>query len=137
MKKHGGGDWFARIFELLNYIIYSNHIPADIQIGENTSFEHHGLGCVVHSKVTIGSNCNKIFQNVTIGAKWPEGSKIDGVPQIGNNVQIGCGAVIIGNITIGDNVYIGANAVVLKDVPDNSIAIGVPAEIKARRVASN
>lgn len=118
-----GGYWFARIFELLNYIIYSNHIPADIQIGENTSFEHHGLGCVVHSKVTIGANC-KIFQNVTIGAKWPEGSKIDGVPQIGN-------------ITIGDNVYIGANAVVLKDVPDNSIAIGVPAEIKARRVASN
>lgn len=91
-----GGYWFARIFELLNYIIYSNHIPADIQIGENTSFEHHGLGCVVHSKVTIGANC-KIFQNVTIGA----------------------------------------NAVVLKDVPDNSIAIGVPAEIKARRVASN
>ena len=91
---------------------------------------------MVHSKVTIGSNC-KIFQNVTIGAKWPEGSKIAGVPQIGNNVQIGCGAVIIGNITIGDNVYIGANAVVLKDVPDNSIAIGVPAEIKARRVASN
>ena len=38
---------------------------------------------------------------------------------------------------IGDSVYIGANAVVLKDVPDNSIAIGVPAEIKARRVASN
>lgn len=91
---------------------------------------------MVHSKVRIGSNC-KIFQNVTIGTKWPEGSKIDGVPQIGNNVQTGCGAVIIGNITIGDNVYIGANAIVLKDVPDNSIAIGVPAEIKARRVASN
>lgn len=55
-----------------------------------------------------------------------------GVPKIGNNVQIGCGAVIIGNVTIGNNVYIGANAVVLKDVPDNSIAVGVPAKIKAR-----
>lgn len=67
MKKVCGGR-FARIFELLNYIIYSNHIPADVQIGENTRFEHHGLGVVVHSKVTIGSNC-RIFQNVTIGAK--------------------------------------------------------------------
>ncbi len=60
-------------------------------------FEHHGLGCVVHNKAIIGSNC-KIFQNVTIG----------------------------------NNVYIGANAVVLRDVPDNSIAVGVPAKIKAR-----
>ena len=126
----GIGTAFARPFELLNYIVYSNHIPADIQIGENTDFEHHGLGCVVHNKVTIGSNC-KIFQNVTIGAKWPEGSKTDGVPKIGNNVQIGCGAVIIGDVIIGNNVYIEANAVVLKDIPDNSIAVGVPAKIKS------
>lgn len=41
---------------------------------------------------------------MTIGAKWPESSKCDGVPKIGNNVQIGCGAVIIGNITIGNDV---------------------------------
>lgn len=98
LKKYGGGYWIARLFELLNYIIYSNHIPADVQIGDNTRFEHHGLGCVVHNKAIIGSNC-KIFQNVTIGAKWPEGTKTDGVPKIGNNVQIGCGAVIIGNVT--------------------------------------
>lgn len=131
LKKYGGGYWIARLLELLNYIIYSNHIPADVQIGDNTRFEHHGLGCVVHNKAIIGSNC-KIFQDVTIGAKWPEGTKTDGVPKIGDNVQIGCGAVIIGNVTIGNNVYIGANAVVLRDVPDNSIAVGVPAKIKAR-----
>lgn len=113
-------------------MVYSNHIPAGIQIGENTEFEHHGLGCVIHEKAIIGSNC-KIFQNVTIGAKWPEGSKCDCVPKIGNNVQIGCSAVIIGNITIGNDVYIGANAVVLNDIPDNLIAVGVPAKIRKRK----
>ena len=130
----GGGvtNWFASLFEVLNYAIYSNHVPAGIQIGENTKFEHHWLGCVIHEKAIIGSNC-KIFQNVTIGAKWSESSKCDGVPKIGNNVQIGCGAVIIGNITIGNDVYIGANAVVLNDISDNSIAVGVPAKIRKRK----
>lgn len=132
LKMGGVTNWFASLFEVLNYVIYSNHIPAGIQIGENTKFEHHGLGCVIHEKAIIGSNC-KIFQNVTIGAKWPENSKCDGVPKIGNNVQIGCGAAIIGNITIGNDVYIGANAVVLNDIPDNSIAVGVPAKIRIRK----
>ena len=132
LKMGGVTNWFASLFEILNYVIYSNHIPAGIQIGENTKFEHHGLVCVIHEKAIIGSNC-KIFQNVTIGAKWPENSKCDGVPKIGNNVQIGCGAAIIGNITIGNDVYIGANAVVLNDIPDNSIAVGVPAKIRIRK----
>ena len=55
-------------------------------------------------------------------------------PIIGNNVDIGAGAKVLGRITIGNNVLIGANAVVIKDVPDNSIAVGVPAEIKPRKV---
>ena len=51
------------------------------------------------------------------------------VPIIGDNVYIGAGAVILGEVTVGDNVVIGANAVVTKDVPSNSIAAGVPAKI--------
>jgi len=51
-------------------------------------------------------------------------------PIIGNNVDIGAGAKILGPIRIGDNVRIGANAVVLRDVPDNSIAVGVPAVVR-------
>ena len=69
---------------------------------------------------------------MTIGAKWPDKKSKDGVPKIGNKVQIGCGAVVLGNISIGNNVYIGANSVVLNDVPDNSIAVGVPARIIER-----
>jgi serine O-acetyltransferase len=53
-------------------------------------------------------------------------------PVIGNNVDIGSGAKLLGRIRIGDNVLIGANAVVVRDVPDNSIAVGVPAIVKPR-----
>lgn len=132
LKNRGGGvigKTISRIFELLNYTVYSNHISTDVQIGTGTRFEHHGLGCVVHGKAVIGDNC-RIYQNVTIGAKWPKkkGHK-DGVPTIGNNVQVGAGAVILGPIHIGNNVSIGANAVVIQDVPDNSICVGVPARV--------
>ncbi|MNC78822.1 Serine acetyltransferase [compost metagenome] len=54
----------------------------------------------------------------------------------GNNVDIGTGAKVLGSIRIGNNVIIGANAVVLVDVPDNSLAVGVPAIIKARQPAA-
>jgi serine O-acetyltransferase len=53
----------------------------------------------------------------------------NGVPKIGNNVYIGCGAKLIGGITVGDNVIIGANAVVVKDVPSNCTVVGNPAQI--------
>jgi serine O-acetyltransferase len=53
-------------------------------------------------------------------------------PVVGNNVDIGAGAKLLGPIRIGDNVHIGANAVVLRDVPDNSVAVGVPAVVKLR-----
>lgn len=124
----GGLYKIGCLFECLNYLAFSNHIPGTVLIGEGSRIEHHGLGCVFHQKVVIGRNC-KIFQNVTIGARWPKSGMKDGVPSIGDNVQIGAGAVILGPIRVGDNSCIGANAVVLSDVPENSIAIGVPARI--------
>jgi serine acetyltransferase len=54
-------------------------------------------------------------------------------PTFGNNVDIGAGAKVLGRITIGDNVAIGANSVVTRNVPSNSIAVGVPAKVKTRR----
>jgi serine O-acetyltransferase len=54
---------------------------------------------------------------------------VRGSPTIGNRVDIGAGAKLLGPIQIGDDVAIGANAVVIKDVPPNSIAVGVPAKI--------
>lgn len=60
-----------------------------------------------------------MFQNVTIGAV--EGKKEYGVPVIGDNCYIGCGACILGKIKIGNNVTIGANATVTKNIPDNAV----------------
>lgn len=68
-----------------------------------------------------------------IGSKFAGGKPDVQTPIIGNNVFIGPGAVIVGNITIGNNVIIGANAVMTKDVPNNHYAVGVPAKINPRK----
>ena len=72
----------------------------------------------------IGKNCT-LRHGVTIGNR----QAVDDVPVIGDHVDIGAGAKILGKIRIGNNVSIGANAVVITDVPDNHIAVGVPARI--------
>lgn len=64
------------------------------------------------------------MQNVTIGS-----TRGKGVPVIGNNVMLCAGSKIVGNVKVGNNVVVGANAVVVKDVPDNSVVVGVPAKI--------
>lgn len=127
----------SKVFWILSCVIFANSIAAGTEIGEGTVFFHHAIGCVTHTHVKIGRNC-KIFANVTMGAKWSSGERdrdTNGLPKVGNNVMIGAGAVLLGDITIGDNAVIGANAVVISDVPCNGYAIGVPAKIvlKANR----
>ena len=68
-----------------------------------------------------------LYQEVTLGGTGIETGKRH--PTIGNNVVIGAGAKVLGNISIGDNSYIGSNAVVIKDVPPNSTVVGVPGRI--------
>ncbi len=84
---------------------------------------HHLNGIIISHYAKIGKNCT-IYQQVTIAQDGENKSAT-----IGDNVFIGAGAKIIGNVKIGDNVKIGANAVVIKDVPSNSTAVGVPARI--------
>ena len=117
----------SRIIELINHLICACSVSVDAEIGERTIFYHRGIGCVVHPKAVIGKEC-KIFQGVTVGSKWSKASCLGEAPHIGNNVMIGAGAVILGDITIGDNSIIGANA-----VAKNSLAVGVPATIKNLR----
>jgi serine O-acetyltransferase len=99
------------------------HLPRGACIGPGLHIYHFG-GIVVSHSAIIGSNCT-LRQNVCIGTRY--GS--DDAPSIGDNVEFGVGAVVIGRIRIGNNVRIGANAVVLSDVPDNSTAVGVPARV--------
>ena len=88
----------------------------------------HGLkGIVVSDKAKIGNNAT-IFQQVTIGVKEFGGN----APTIKDNVLIGAGAKVLGDIVIGNNVKIGANAVVVSDVPDNCTVVGIPAKIISR-----
>lgn len=79
-------------------------------------------GIIVSYYASIGSNCT-IMQHVTIAEENKKAATI------GDNVFIGAGAVILGDVTIGDNVKVGANAVVTKDIPANCTVVGVPAHI--------
>ncbi|NQT95243.1 MAG: serine O-acetyltransferase [Candidatus Omnitrophica bacterium] len=89
-------------------------------------FIDHGTGVVIGETTVIGDNVT-LFQGVTLGGTGKERGKRH--PNIGNNVVIGTGGKVLGNITVGDNSYVGANAVVIKDVPHNSTVVGVPGRI--------
>ena len=106
-------------------IKYGFQIYPETQIGEGFYLGHWGT-VVINPKTKIGKNCN-IAQGVTI-AQANRG-KNEGAPKIGNQVWIGPNAVIVGNIRIGNNVLVAPNAYVNTDIPDNSMAIGNPAQI--------
>ena len=123
------------IFRLLYAIVFLIHkhnqyltrnitSDRDQKVGKGLCFSH--FSCIVINRSSvIGDNCT-VFQGVTIGSKrGPKG----GVSRIGNNVVLASGSKIIGNITIGNNVVVGAGAVVVHDIPDNAIAVGIPAKI--------
>ncbi len=95
------------------------------QIGRKF-FIDHGRGVVIGETSIIGDNV-LLYQGVTLGGTGKETGKRH--PTIGNNVVVGTGAKILGNIIIGDNSYIGANAVVIKNVPSNSTVVGIPGRI--------
>jgi serine O-acetyltransferase len=94
-------------------------------IGRNL-FIDHGMGVVIGETAVVGDNV-LLYQGVTLGGTGKESGKRH--PTVGNNVVVGGGAKILGNITIGDNSYIGANAVVIKNVPANSTVVGIPGRI--------
>jgi len=109
-------------------IVTGIELPCEVSIGRNFRIDHFG-GIIISGFARFGDNC--IVRNgVTIGLKNLEEKA---APDIGNNVNIGAGAKILGAITIGDDVAIGANAVVLEDVPDGSLAVGIPARIKPKK----
>jgi serine O-acetyltransferase len=89
-------------------------------------FIDHGLGVVIGETAIVGDDV-LLYQGSTLGGTGIVKGKRH--PTIGNNVVIGAGAKVLGNIIIGDNAYIGANAVVVKDVPPNSTVVGVPGRI--------
>ncbi len=110
--------WFVRNF-------YGIELPHRTKVGRRFCIGHQS-GIVIHPFAVIGDDC-LIRQNVTIGAALKVAA-----PRIGNKVEIGAGAVLIGGITIGDNVRIGPNAVVMMNVPANAMVVTPPPRVFIR-----
>lgn len=115
------------LFKLVQ-ILTGIELPCEAVVGRGFVIDHFG-DIIVSGYARFGDNC-RIRNGVTVGLRRVEEPA---APRIGNNVDIGTGAKLLGPITIGDNVVIGANAVVITDVPADSIAIGVPARVRPRR----
>jgi serine O-acetyltransferase len=118
---------YRLLFKLVQ-IVTGIELPCEVEIGRNFIIDHFG-GIVISGYAKFGDNC-RIRNGVVVGLQ-----RVDdpGAPTVGDNVDIGTGAKLLGHIRIGNNVLIGANAVVITNVPDGSIAVGVPAVIKPRR----
>ena len=102
-------------------------LPWKTNVGASFRIDH-GQGLIINDGTVFGRGCT-VRNNTTIGNKRLASGSYSRSPIIGNDVDVGANAVIIGPINIGNNVSIGAAAVVVKDVPDNSIVVGNPGRV--------
>lgn len=124
-KKH---FFLARLLSQISRFFTGIEIHPGATIGKGL-FIDHGMGVVIGETAEIGDDV-LIYHGVTLGGTGKDTGKRH--PTVGNNVVIGCGAKVLGPINIGNNVKIGANSVVLKDVPDDSTTVGIPAVYKIK-----
>ena len=120
-----GFRFLARALSQVARLITGIEIHPGAQIGRRL-FIDHGMGVVIGETTIVGDDVT-LYQGVTLGGTGKETSKRH--PTIGNDVVVGAGAKVLGNITVGENCRIGSGSVVLRDVPDNSTVVGVPGHI--------
>lgn len=120
-------SFLYKALKVVSEVLTGIELPCEATLGRRCRIDHFG-GIVISGDAVFGDDC-VIRNGVTVGLKHA-GQR--GSPVLGNRVDIGAGAKILGAIRIGDDVQIGANAVVLTDVPSNSIAVGVPARVIQR-----
>ena len=123
-----GLRFIPRLISALGMFLTMIDIHPAAQFGRRV-FIDHGVGVVIGETAIIGDDV-LIYQQVTLGGVSTTKGKRH--PTLENNVVIGAGSKILGNITIGENSKVGANSVVVKDVPPNSTAIGIPARVLKR-----
>lgn len=116
-----------KLILIISKLFLCVNIPFSAEIGGGLLMGHPE-GIVLNPNFIIGKNAT-ILQGVTIGGNIGKKKGNQEVPIIGDNVLIGAGAKVLGPIKIGDNAMIGANAVVVKDVPKDSVVIGIPAKV--------
>ena len=124
-----GATFLARALSQFGRLITGIEIHPGAQIGKRF-FIDHGMGVVIGETTIVGDDVT-LYQGVTLGGTGKETGKRH--PTIHNNVVIGAGARVLGNITIGENCRVGAGSVVLRDIPDNSTVVGVPGHIVFRK----
>lgn len=135
------GDHFFELKKRL-YFAYLEHYGAWIGLGakimEDPILPHDLFGIFISNNAVIGKRC-VIMHQVTIGSNTSIGSKNNGSPTIEDDVFIGAGAKIIGNVIVGEHSRIGANCVVVKDTPPNSVTIikGVESIIRTEQLDNN
>lgn len=117
-----------RVLKTVTQVASGIDLPCEAVVGRRFRIDHFG-GVIVSGDAVIGDD-TVIRNGVTIGMKRRDDP---GSPVIGNRVDIGTGAKVLGKIRIGDDVIIGANAVVIRDVPAGCIAVGIPARIIPRK----
>lgn len=122
-----------RIISYLTRIITGIEIHPGARIGRRF-FIDHGEGVVIGETTIIGDDV-LLYQQVTLGGTGKESGKRH--PTLGNNVIVGAGAKVLGNIIIADNVRIGAGSVVVDDVPEHSTVVGVPGRVVQRAVTDH
>ncbi|MBR5239279.1 MAG: serine O-acetyltransferase [Clostridia bacterium] len=120
--------FLARSLSQLTRLFTGVEIHPGAKIGRGVMIDH-GMGVVIGETAEVGDGCT-IYQNVTLGGTGKDTGKRH--PTIGKNVMIGSGAKVLGPFTVGDNSKIAANAVVLREVPENSTCVGVPARVVIR-----
>ncbi|GAB6189028.1 serine O-acetyltransferase [Marinitoga arctica] len=114
------------ILYMISKILYSMDIHPAAKLSPGIVIDH-GLGIVIGSTTTVGKG-TLIYHQVTLGAKHIKNGKRH--PDIGENVILGAGSKILGDIIVGDNSVVAANSVVLTNVPSNCLVAGIPAKIK-------
>mgnify|MGYP001061002728 CR=1 FL=1 len=120
-----GLRFLARCISHMSRFITGIEIHPGAKIGQRC-FIDHGSNVVIGETSEIGDDV-LIYQGVTLGGTSLEKKKRH--PTIGNNVEIGAGAIVLGPIKVGDGARIAAGSVVVKDVPNNATVIGVPGRI--------
>jgi serine O-acetyltransferase len=119
-----------RLVSLVNFVVFGLEVAVDSEIGPGLVVAHT-QGTVLGAR-RIGRNA-LIYHQVTLGAREMDvGFDPWRRPEVGDDVLIGAGAKVLGGVSIGDRAVIGANAVVIRNVPPDSLAVGVPAEIRPR-----
>jgi len=118
-----------RLISNISRFLTGIEIHPGAKIGEGF-FIDHGMGVVIGETSEIGNNVT-LYQGVTLGGTSMQRKKRH--PTLGNNVVVGVGAQVIGNITIGDNTKVGAGSVVINSVPANATVVGVPGRVVAIR----